>query len=158
MPILIPGGGSFQNVSQPWLTPQVLVDINLEDIERISNFTQPGDTLLVGTVSYDRVINAEIQLIYIAESEIDSQLDKVLQSIATALTSDWNPSNRDSRPSLSSVDPAINPMNFQYGLQIDSTQEIRYISVWIQSQKLKIEYATQAFQRVKTYVLAALSS
>jgi len=50
----------------------------------------------------------------------------------------------------------VNPTNFQFGLQIDNTQEIRYISVWIQSRKLKIEYAAQALETVKAYVLTAL--
>ena len=147
MSIAIRGGGSFQNSSKPWLTPQVLVDINLEVVV----------TLGLEVILYDRVINAEIQLIYIDENKVSDQLEKVLNTVADGLVSDWNPSEREGI-NFPSFNQAINPTNFQFGLQIDDTQEIRYVSVWIQSQKLKIEYAVQAFQRVKTYVLAALAS
>lgn len=154
MSVNIRGGGSFQNSSTPWLTPQILVDINLE----VSESSQ-GSTIL----GYNRVINAEIQLIYIAEAEISAQLEKVSAMLADGLSSDWNP---EERPNVTDsevlgtayIHTGINPTNFQVGLQIDKTQEVRYVSVWIQSQKLKIEYAVQAFQRVKTYVLAALAS
>lgn len=150
MSVNIRGGGSFQNSQKPWLTPQVLVDINLE----VTQTTQ-GLTIL----NYNRVINAEIQLIYIDESEVLAQLEKVLVILADGLTSDWNPEEKPliTEPTAYSLNnEGINPTNFQIGLQIDKTQEIRYVSVWIQSQKLKTEYAIQAFQRVKTYILAAL--
>ena len=155
MSVTIPGGGSFQNPGKPWLTPQVLVDLNLQDIERIGAPTSQGS---IPSELYDRVINAEIQLIYIPANEISSQLEKVLNNVATALVSDLNPIIRGSQGHLEPTDTAINPMNFQYGLQIDNTQEIRYVSVWIQSQKLKVDYATQAFARVKSYVTSALAS
>ncbi|MEH2243541.1 hypothetical protein [Nostoc sp.] len=157
MSIAIPAGGSFQNSSQPWLTPQVLVDINLETFEILAapGFIPVPEDLAV--IRYDRVINAEIQLIYIDESKISLQLEEVLTTITSALASDWNPSERQGIALLPN-DAAVNSTNFQFGLQIDNTQEIRYISVWIQSKKLKIEYATQAFQKVKTYVLAALAA
>jgi len=154
MSITIPGGGSFQNSAKPWLTPQILVDINLQDISRLTGAMAEG----ISAETYDRVIDAEIQLIYIPADEISAQLEKVLNTVATALVSDLNPSVRGSQGHIHLGDTAINPMNFQFGLQIDKTQEIRYISVWIQSQKLKIDYAAQAFARVKAYILTALTS
>lgn len=157
MGIIIPAGGSFQNSSKPWLTPQVLVDINLEIFEKLTSPSIKPVSEDLAIIRYDRVINAEIQLIYIEENKISAQLEKVLNTVEDGLVSDWNPSERDGI-SLISFDAATNPTNFQFGLQIDNTQEIRYISVWIQSQKLKIEYAPQAFQRVKTYVLTALAA
>ena len=154
MSITIPDGGRFQDSEKPWLTPQVLVDINLEDFDRIT--TDPITTGGISVETYDRVINAEIQLIYISADEISAQLEKVLGSIAIALVSDLNPSDRGSKGHIESIDTAINPMNFQFGLQIDNTQQIQYVSVWIQSKKLKTDYAIQAFTRVKNYVADAL--
>ncbi len=156
MSITIRGGGSFQNASKPWLTPQVLVDINLEVTEVIASPTIEPVAENLAVIRYDRVINAEIQLIYIDENKISAQLNEVLNTIADSLNSDWNPSEREGI-NLASFSPAINPTNFQFGLQIDNTQDIRYVSVWIQSQKLKIDYAAQSFQKVKDYVLAALA-
>ncbi|MEH2246399.1 hypothetical protein [Nostoc sp.] len=121
MSIAIPAGGSFQNSSQPWLTPQVLVDINLENFEILAS---PGLTPVsqdLAVIRYDRVINAEIQLIYIDENKVSAQLEKVLTTIAAALVSDWNPSERQGIPFLS-INAAVNPTNFQFGLKIDNTQ------------------------------------
>lgn len=157
MSVTIRGGGSFQNPLKPWLTPQVLVDINLEDFEILASPSDSNVDITLAIIRYERVINAEIQLIYIAENQVSAHLEKVLATIAASVASDWNPSDRGSKAHMTSNSTAINPTNFQFGLQIDNTQEIRYISIWIQSQKLKVEYATQAFERVKAYVLSALS-
>ncbi len=156
MAIIIPAGGSFQNSARPWLTSQILVDINLEDFKKVTIPIFLESDITPEVTLYDRVVNAEIQLIYIDESKVLAQLEKVLNTVTTALTSDLNPVVRSVEGHLSSTEAGINPMNFQFGLQIDNTQEIRYISVWIQCQKLKVDYVTQAFETVKAYVVTAL--
>lgn len=157
MSVEIRGGGSFQNSAKPWLTSQILVDINLEITEVLASPTIRPAAEELSVIRYERVINAEIQLIYIEENKVSDQLEKVLDTVTDGLALNWNPSQREGI-NLLPFSSAINPTNFQFALQIDSSQETRYMSVWIQSKKLKVEYAPQAFQRVKDYVVAALTS
>lgn len=83
----IPAPPVFTNNKTPYLTPQILVDVQLEDVTR-TTANVAGQTLVT---RYDRIANVDVQLLYIRQSALDSALIKVLTNIQNSINTNLNP-------------------------------------------------------------------